>query len=56
MTDLADRPMIILRFNPDKCKINKKEWNTRITKLKERIQYWKINIPNDLITIEYLFY
>lgn len=65
-SDLADRPLVILRFNPDKfegksCydgdgKLIKTEWNKRTKVLKERIDYWLRTIPEDLITTEYLYY
>lgn len=65
-TDLADRPLVILRFNPDKyegksCfdgdgKLVKKEWNKRIQVLKRRIDYWLETVPESLITTEYLYY
>ena len=70
-TDLADRHLVILRFNPDSynkvscfdqdCKLNKDEWNKRIKILKKSINKWieksKIGfIPDDIITIEYLFH
>lgn len=47
-TDLADRPMILIRFNPDKfedkscfdraAKLIKNEWNRRIKVLKKEIK------------------
>ena len=35
---------------------DKKEWNNRLTELKDKIVYWLVNIPNKEITNEYLFY
>lgn len=65
-TDLADRPLVILRFNPDKyeaksCfdgdgKLIKKEWAKRTKALKKRIDYWLKTVPEELITTEYLYY
>ena len=76
--DLANRPIVFIRFNPDSykdedgkkikscfklCKItgiqivaNKKEFNKRLTKLKETIQYHLENTPKMEITIIKLFY
>jgi hypothetical protein len=66
-TDLADRPMILIRFNPDKCKesgkscfdkdakLIKGEWNRRINILKKELIKAMKNIPDDLITIKKLF-
>lgn len=67
-TDLADRPMVIIRFNPDKCKetgrscfdkdakLIKSEWkmrtNTLMTVLKKHLN----EIPEELMTIIYLFF
>jgi hypothetical protein len=65
-TDLADRPLVILRFNPDKfenksCfnrdgKLMKVEWNKRTKVLKRRIDYWLKTIPDSLMTTEHLFF
>jgi hypothetical protein len=65
-TDLADRPMIILRFNPDKynkkscfdkdCKLIKSEWNKRIKVLKKELKKVIKEIPDELINIKYLFF
>lgn len=65
-TDLADRSLVILRFNPDSfegkscfdCdgKLIKSEWNKRIKALKKRIDHWLKAIPETLITTEYMFY
>ena len=69
--DLGNRPLVMVRFNPDKNKtsegcfkftktgalsLNKKEWNKRIKKLISRIQYHIDNVPSKEVTIEYLFY
>jgi hypothetical protein len=66
-TDLGDRPMILLRFNPDKSKQNGKscfdkdckliisEWNKRIRVLKTELASAIKNIPTEIITIKYLF-
>jgi hypothetical protein len=65
-TDLADRPMVLIRFNPDKyndkscfdkdCKLIKTEWNRRIKVLKKEINTFIKDIPEDLITNIYLFF
>lgn len=79
-TDNADRPMVLIRINPDKyvdkngekvpscfeihrstgvLKIgNKNELQSRMDKLKERLEYWMNpeNIPTELMTIEYHYY
>lgn len=64
-TDLADRPMILIRFNPDKyegksCfdkdgKIIKNEWNKRIKVLKKELKKSIKEIPLELIIIKSLF-
>lgn len=66
-TDLADRPMILIRFNPDRCKENKKscfdkegrliknEWERRIKLLKKEVKKAIRNIPDELMNIIYLF-
>jgi hypothetical protein len=66
-TDLADRPMILIRFNPDKCeetgkscfdkecRLIKTEWNKRIKVLKKEIQNAIKNIPDELVIVKYLF-
>jgi hypothetical protein len=64
-TDLADRPMILIKFNPDKyegktcfdkdCKLIKTEWNSRIKILKNEVKKAVQEIPEDLITIKNLF-
>ncbi len=65
-TDLADRPMVLIRFNPDKyedkscfdkdCKLIKNEWNRRIKVLKKEITKAIKEIPEELITIKCLFF
>ena len=76
-TDLAYRPIVFIRFNPDDYIIkgkkiassfryhgttgspivnNKKEWNNRLEKLKEQIDYHKKTVPKDMISIVSLFY
>lgn len=76
--DLAKRPTVFIRFNPDSyidknCKKinscfkihksngmlilkNKEDWDNRLKKLNNRIQYYINNIPEKEVTIEYLFY
>ena len=68
-TDLADRdrPMILIRFNPDNyegkscfdkdgtCKLIKGEWNKRIKVLKKELKKSIKEIPEELITIIKLF-
>jgi hypothetical protein len=69
--DLADRPIVMIRFNPDKyanknsCfKFNDKniiipdkdEIEERYSILKERLEYHLYNKPTELSTIEYLFF
>jgi hypothetical protein len=65
-TDLADRPMVLIRFNPDKyndkscfdkeCRLIKKEWNKRIKVLKKEIKRVIKEIPEELITTKCLFF
>lgn len=65
-TDLGDRPLLLIRFNPDKyqnksCfdkdgKLIKTEWNKRIKILKETLKKHLKEIPTELITIIYLFF
>jgi hypothetical protein len=70
-TDLADRSIVLIRFNPDnfngkscfdkECKLVKTEWNKRIKILKRYInkciESSKHNIcPTEPITTEYLFF
>lgn len=74
--DLKNRPLVMLRFNPDKymnslgekisgCftttktvgfKVNKNEWEKRMEVLIEKIWFYKVNIPEKELTVEYLFY
>jgi hypothetical protein len=66
--DLKDKPLILLRFNPDVCKESKKkcfdkdlklikgEWNKRIKILKKEINIAINERPTELIIIKYLFY
>lgn len=76
--DFGNRPIIFIKFNPDKYindnkiqikssfknheKLNiqiircEKEWNDRLSLLKNKIDYWLNNIPTKEITTEYLFY
>jgi len=76
--DLAGRPIVFIRFNPDGykdennkrvascfkiCKTtgiqiiaNKKEFNKRLTKLKETLQYHLENKPKQDINIIKLYY
>jgi hypothetical protein len=70
-TDLADRPIVLIRFNPDffqskSCfdkegRLIKKEWIKRIIVLEKTIKKWlkrsnEDYIPKDLVTIEKLFF
>jgi hypothetical protein len=70
-TDLADRQIVLIRFNPDKfeeksCydkngKLIKCEWNERMNVLKEVLSkyledYKSGILPEELVTIEYLFF
>ena len=70
-TDLADRPIVIIRFNPDnykgkscfdaECKLVKTEWNKRIKVLKKSINKWiktsqGSEIPSEHVTTEYLYF
>jgi hypothetical protein len=65
-TDLADRPMVLIRFNPDKfegkscfdrdAKLIKNEWNRRIKVLKKEVKNAIKEIPKELITIKKLFF
>jgi len=69
--DLGNRPLVMIRFNPDKycdnsgcfkltktCGLSliKKEWNKRIEKLLETVNFSINNIPEKEVTVEYLFY
>ena len=66
---LSSRPMIMIRFNPDKYDSvpgcfkkdgvlsgKGKEWNARTERLKARIDHWMITQPDREITIEHLFF
>lgn len=69
--DLGNRPLVMLRFNPDKnnknegcfkvttagsLSLNKKEWKLRTDLLSEKIRFYIKNIPEKELTTEYLFY
>ena len=68
--DLGNRPVVFIRFNPDKYKgkecfyydeknvlqVKENEWKKRSDKLKERIEYHLENIPDKEVTSELLFY
>jgi len=67
--DTNHRPVIFIRFNPDnyngECcftpterglNINRKEWNSRLKKLRERIDFYMNEHPTKAVQIEYLFY
>lgn len=69
--DLGSRPVVFLRFNPDKyiskgvktsgCfdengKVSEPEWRRRINSLKKRLEtYFKV-VPEKELTVEHLFY
>jgi len=66
---LGSRPMIMLRFNPDRYDStpgcfkkdgqlsgNGKEWKIRTESLKERIDHWLKNQPDREISVEHLFF
>lgn len=76
-TDLADRPIVLMRFNPDAYKVGEikhqssfkvhgrtgvpmirdtTEWNSRLNALDQVISRWTSEIPDELITIENLFF
>jgi hypothetical protein len=76
-TDLGDRPIVMIRFNPDAYitdgkKIvscfkyhktsglplinDKNEWSKRLEALKDEIDTHINNIPDEPLTISYLFY
>ena len=77
-TDLGDRSIVLIRFNPDsyidsnKQKhstcfnyhkklgvpyiVDQTKWKERLNTLKSRIEHHINSIPNDLVTIEHLFY
>ena len=69
--DLGDRPLVMIRFNPDGYDdirgcfkttqmgylyLNKKEWNKRLQILVQKIQKYKHSVPEQEIFIEKLFY
>jgi len=69
--DLGDRPLVMIRFNPDKydniescfkftktgwLSLNKKEWNRRINTLKQKIREYCHSIPSKEMTVKQLFY
>ena len=69
--DLGNRPLVMIRFNPDKfnknkgcfkdtktgsLSLNKKEWNKRIKHLINSIHENIKKIPDKEINIEYMFY
>ena len=67
--DLGSRPVVFLRFNPDKCggqtcftttktgalSLNKREWNTRIKVLVETVKQY-IPVQEKSVEIVHLFY
>lgn len=66
---LASRPMVMIRFNPDRYDSvagcfkkdgqlsgNGKEWKLRTEKLKSRVDFWLGSQPDREITIEHLFF
>jgi hypothetical protein len=66
---LGSRPMVLLRFNPDRYEttggcfrkdgsiVGKgNEWITRTSSLKSRIDHWLAAQPEREITIEHLFF
>ena len=69
--DLGNRPLVMIRFNPDKygenggcfkntktgiVSLNKKEWNKRMIVLKEKIRESCERVPKKEITIESVFF
>ena len=69
--DLGSRPLVLLRFNPDKyddqegcfkttkaggLSLNKKEWNERIKLLIEKIDLHLKKVPEKEIIVEHFFY
>lgn len=67
-TDLGDRPIVLIRFNPDVCKesgkrcfdkdgkLIKTEWTKRVKQLKLVVDESINNIPTKLLTEIHLFY
>jgi hypothetical protein len=66
---LCSRPMVMIRFNPDKYDSvsgcfkkdgqllgQGKEWNLRTEKLKSRVDFWIDAQPDREITVEHLFF
>ena len=66
---LGSRPMVMIRFNPDKYDSTPgcfkkdgqlsgqgKEWKLRTEKLKSRVDFWLGSQPDREITIEHLFF
>ena len=66
---LCSRPMVMIRFNPDKYDSvsgcfkkdgqllgQGKEWNLRTEKLKSRVDFWLGTQPDREITVEHLFF
>ena len=51
-TDLADRPIVLLRFNPDNYE--NPEWNRRIKILNKEVKRAIQEIPKELIITTYL--
>ncbi len=69
--DLGNRPLVVLRFNPDRdskgntcfkltkrssLSLIKKEWKVRISLLSERIDHHIEHVPEKELTQEHLFY
>lgn len=60
ITHSLGMPTIFLRYNPDDFKINGKKQDVdeeeRLEYLKERLKYHLENRPDEMLTIEYLYY
>jgi hypothetical protein len=69
--DLGNRPIVLIRFNPDKyddnascfkytkdgtVSVNKKEWKKRIEGLKNKIKEYLDVIPEKEVSVEYMYY
>lgn len=75
--DAGQRPMVVIRFNPDKYTTNdvtndtcfgrhptwdvpiitdKAQWASRLALLKDRVNYYVNNIPDQEVTAEHLYY